>query len=356
MDFTILREFPASELEGQWRDYLSRLECPAHYDAPEFLSEPPWADRPPFAILAVDNEKIRGVLTGLKVGNQLMCGLPSRPQISVDPAVDSTAVLEVLAKGLLAEPGSAELISVYSWSGLQLSPFSSHGFQSTELPGNVVLDLTLGADALFKQFTKDRRRNIRYAEKNGVEVSEASNAAEVRDAYEVYRTWRERRRETARGKTWSFELYEKVMSLKDHRRLFVARVEGKIVATNVFRFFPGGLFESSANTSLDEFIHLKPNDLLQWRGIEWACKNGLRRHSLGGSHQFLLRFGGKVVPVLRYRRDCTWLHHHDLRDKFEKAGRQLVRKLPPSVEEGIRSLAGKKKEKRPLPENLTPLN
>jgi hypothetical protein len=347
MNFTILREFPASELAGQWRDYLTRLECPSHYDAPEFLAEPLWVDRPPFAILAIENNRVVGVLTGLHVGRQLMCGLPSRPQISVDPTADRAVVLETLAQGLMQEQGAAELISVYSWRGLELRPFAQHGFQSVELPGNVVLDLTLGAEALFKQFTKDRRRNIRYAEKNGVEVTEAVTADDVRDAYEVYLTWRERKKETVKGKTLSFELYAKTMTMRENRRFFIARVQGKIIATNVFRFFPGGLFESSANTSLDEYIHLKPNDLLQWKGIEWACNHGQRRHSLGGSHQFLLRFGGTVVPILRYRRDCTWLHHHDLREKMESAGRRIVGKLPPSVEQGIRTLAGKKKAKAP---------
>jgi hypothetical protein len=205
----------------------------------------------------------------------------------------------------------------------------------------VVLDLTLGADALFKQFTKDRRRNIRFAEKNGVEVSEAATAQDVAGAYTVYCAWRETGRKTVRGDKLSFEVFEKASRLKANRRLFVARVSGKVVAINVFRFCPGGLFESSSNSSLDEFIHLKPNDLLQWRGIEWACNHGLRRHSLGGSHQFLLRFGGTVVPVLHYRLDRTWLRRHDLRDKVQEVSLRIVRKLPPWVEKGLRKLAGK---------------
>jgi hypothetical protein len=346
MKFNTLRQFPSPDLEAQWRDYLTRLDCPAHYDAPEFFLEPLWLDRPPFAILAIDNKRVVGVLTGLRVGHHGMCGLPSRPQISVDPTADTNAVLEVLAEGVLAEKSSVELISVYSWRGLDLAPFAEYGFRGKELPGNVVLDLTMGSDALFQQFTKDRRRNIRFAEKNGVEVSEAVSAKDIADAYQVYLVWRERK-EGVRGRTLSFELYEKTMSLRGNRRLFVARVAGKPVATNIFRFFPGGLFESSANTSLDEFIHLKPNDLLQWKGIEWACQNGLRRHSLGGSHQFLLRFGGTVVPVLRYRRDCTWMRRHDLRDKVESVGRRIVRQLPASVEKSLRNLTSQPKNKKP---------
>jgi lipid II:glycine glycyltransferase (peptidoglycan interpeptide bridge formation enzyme) len=206
-----------------------------------------------------------------------------------------------------------------------------------------VLDLTLGAEALFKQFTKDRRRNIRFAEKNGVVVTEAATAQDVADAYVVYSAWRSTVRKTVVGDKLDFEAYEKSQRLKENRRLFIARVEGKAVAINGFRFYPGGLFESSSNASLDEFIHFKPNDLLQWKGIEWACSNGLRRHSLGGSHQFLARFGGTVIPILRYRLDRTWLHRHDLRDKAMGVGREIIRKLPPSMERRIRKLSHKEK-------------
>lgn len=332
------------DLERAWRDYLARVEFPSHYESPEYFVEPLWTDRQRFAVLAFENDKVVGVLTGMHAGKNVMCGLPARPQISVDPAADTAATLETLAQGLLEEAASAELVSVYTWSFLKLPPFSERGFQCQELQGNVVLDLTLGADALFKQFAKDRRRNIRYAEKNGVEISEITTAQDIADAYAVQSAWRETTRKVVHARKKSFEAYEKIANLRGNRLLLLARVSGKAIAVNSFRFFPGGLFESSANSSLDEFIHLKPNDLLQWRGIQWACSHGLRRHSLGGSHPFLLRFGGTVIPILRYRLDRTFLHRHDLSDTVQGVGRRIVGKLPPFVEEGIRKLAGKKKK------------
>jgi len=85
----------------------------------------------------------------------------------------------------------AELVSVYTWSSLELSLFfSADGFRRRELLGTVVLDLTRGADALFKEFSKDRRRNIRFAEKHGVEVREATTDQDIFDAHQVYSAWR----------------------------------------------------------------------------------------------------------------------------------------------------------------------
>jgi len=272
-----------------------------------------------------------------------MCGLPARPQISVDPAADIEATPEALAKGLLAEASSAQLVSVYTWSYLKLPPFSAYGFQYQELQGNVVLDLTLGADALFKQFTSKRRQNIRFAEKHGVETSEVTTAQDIADSYAVYSAWRKTERKTVHGDKLSFEVFEKAASLKGNRLRLLARVAGKAVAINSFRYFPGGLFEHSANSSLDEFMRLHPNELLHWKGIEWACRHGFRRDSLGGSHEFLLRFGGTVIPILHYRLDRTWLRRHDLRERVEGIGRRVVRKLPPFMEKAVRKLAGKEK-------------
>jgi hypothetical protein len=152
--------------------------------------------------------------------------------------------------------------------------------------------------------------------------------------------WHGTERKEVKG-SWEFAAFEKTVRIRSNRRLFLALFEGKVIAMNIFRFFPGGLFESAANSSLDEFIHLKPNDLLQWRGIQWACANGLRRHSLGGAHEFLLRFGGTVVPILRYRLDRTLIRKHDLKEGLGATARSLLRSAPPGVNRTVRKLLKK---------------
>jgi hypothetical protein len=338
--FTLLHEFPAADLESAWRDCLTRVEFPSHYNTPEYFLEPYFTGRRPFAVLALEGDTVTGILTGLHEGNQVLCGLPSRPQICVDPSQDSSATQRALMQGLLSEAGPAELITVFSWPSLELPVFADGGFRRRQLPGNVVLDLSQGADAVFKQFSKDRRRNIRFAEKNGIEVQLATSPQDIAEAYEVYKAWRETDRKELSGTAFTFEVFERAAQLTNNRRLFLARLSGKVVAINIFRLCPGGLFESAANSSLEEFMHLKPNELLQWRGIEWACGQGLRRHSLGGSHQFLIRFGGTVVPIIRYRLDRSWLREHDVRDAVRDLGRETLRKMPPSLEKRVRRWLG----------------
>ena len=334
----ILHKFPGSDLRSMWRSYLSRLECPAHYDSPAFFLEPFWTGKRPFAILAIDGDRITGVLTGIHDGKHVLSGLPSRPQISVDPGSDQHAVLEALMQGLLREAESAETISVYTWSSLELDVFAAQGFRRRLLAGNVVLDLAEGAEGLFLQFAKDRRRNVRFAEKHGIEISEATTPEDVAEAYEVYRQWRRTDRKQILSEERSFEVFAGAVQLTDNKRLFLARLSGKVIAVNSFRYHPNGLFESAANYSLEDFLHLKPNDLLQWKGIEWACRHGFRRHSLGGSHEFLRRFGGTVVTILRYRLDRSLLRQHHLAETVCDLGRATLRSLPISVEHRVRYL------------------
>jgi CelD/BcsL family acetyltransferase involved in cellulose biosynthesis len=341
MRYEILHKLPDVSIESAWRDLLGRIEVPSHYDAPEYFLEPHWTGKKPFAILALEDNHAVAVLTGIHDGGQVVSGLPSRPQIAVDPKADVADALETLRQGLLKEAGKSKLLTVYTWPALELSPFASRGFRRRQLQGNVVLDLTQGANALFQQFSKDRRRNIRYAEKHGITVYLATNREHFQRAYEVYLAWHDSERKALTGVRRTFENFEAAQLLTRNRRLFLAELEGKVIAINMFRFYEGGLFESAANYSFEEFLHLKPNDLLQWKGIEWACAQGLRRHSLGGAHPFLTRFGGTVVPIIRYRMDRTLLRQHDLREAVERIARTKLQQMSPGVQEKVRRALGK---------------
>lgn len=342
MKYRILHEFPAPQIEAPWRDFLGRLQFPSHFDAPEYFLEPLWAGKRVFAILAVEGDRVAAVVTGIHQNNRLVCGLPTRPQISADPNIDVNGALEALMDGLFEEAGRAEMLTVYTWPSLELAPFAARGFRRGQLRGCVVLDLTQGANALFQQFSKDRRRNIRFAEKQGVTVRIAETRDDFLRAYEIYRAWTAAHSQRVKSERRTFENFEAAQNLTKNRRLFMAEVSGKLIAINIFRFYSPGLFESSANFSLHEFLHLKPNDLLQWKGIEWACSQGIRRHSLGGAHQFLTRFGGTIIPVMRYRLDRTLMHRHDLGEILEDTARNVWRRMPTPVQERIRRAFGRK--------------
>jgi hypothetical protein len=336
--FLILHDFPSPDVEQAWRDCLSRVEAPSHYNCPEFFKEPVWTGKRPFAVLALDRGSVIGVLTGLHEGTQVISGLQSRPQICLDITADATAALGDLARGLLTEAGSAKLITAYTWGSAPLDAFEAHGFRRRTMEGNVVLDLTKGPDSLFKEFHTSRRRNIRQAIKNGVEVSHAKTAEDVETFYQNHLKWRQ----TTRKKIWTpqipREVFEQRFRNPENFRFILARHSGKVIAGMTLRFCRGGLIESSNHSSLDEYLHLKPNDLLEWKGIEWACSEGFRRCSLGGAQMFHRRSGGIIVPIIRYRMDRTLLHQYDLQEAAAHTARAGFRKLPPSVQKVLRRI------------------
>jgi Acetyltransferase (GNAT) domain len=343
MKYEILHTFPPPSLEPAWRGLMERLELPSHYTAPEYFLEPFWSGKQPFAVLAFEGDEAVAVLTGIHKGDEVICGLPTRPQVAVDPKADLNTALDALLQGLFHEARSAKLLTAYTWLSLEPRQFAAHGFRRRELQGCVVLDLSRGPEALFAEFSKNRRRGVRFAAAQGISVRIAKDDDDTRRAYDVYLQWHDTKRKNITEERRTFENFAAAHKLQDNRRLFLAELAGKIIAIDMFRFHSAGLIEYAGNSSLDEFLPLKPNDLLLWKAIEWACREGLRRFSLGGSDLFHRQFGGKVDPIVRYRVDRTLLRQHDLQEVVLDAARETFRKLPPSAQQRVRHLLGKKR-------------
>jgi hypothetical protein len=324
--YILLHVFPAPEVAEPWRQFLARIEQPAHYNAPEFFLEPHWENRQPFAVLAFQANKVTGVVTGIHEGNHLVCGVQSRPQVCFDKSVDQVSTSESLIRGLLEEAGGAKRITVFSWNWNPLPEFERHGYRRRDLEGTVVLDLRRGRDTLYKDSHENRKRNIKIALKQGIEVVAEQTPEDVAGYWEVYSAWRKTDRKVIHHNL-SRDAIEKIHTLSGNNRRFLARYQGKVIAATGLRFFPGGLIEYANNCSYDEYMQLRPNDLLIWRTIEWACEKGFSAYSLGAAHPFLRKSGGSVVPIYRYSLDRTFLHYDDLKENLLNKARVLRRLL-----------------------------
>lgn len=340
-DYLILHDFPSAEVENAWRAYLKKLECPSHYDSPEFFREPYLFGTNRFAVLAFERGSVSAVLTGLHKDGEVLSGLQSRPQISADPTADQKAAVDGLARGLMEEAGSRNLITVYTWKPLPLPSFESYDFRARELEGDVVLDLQPGPDALFKELHASRRKNVRHGLRAGVDVFRAQTVEDVEDFYRVHIGWHHTKRKKIKSPVMPWDAFLERFHQNRNFACMLARYSGKIIAGIVLRFYPGGLVEFSHHSSLDEFLFLKPNEVLQWQCIEWACRQGFSRCSLGGAHTFHRRFGGRLVPILRYRLDRSFLRRHDRYEATIDSMRNKFRTLPPAVQRQARRMLGK---------------
>lgn len=325
-EFLVLHEFPPPEIESAWRECLNQIEYSAHYDSPEFFLEPYWKLGEAFAVLALEKNRVIGVLTGLHQGRHVTCGVQSRPQVCISPTDSIPQASGALAQGLLYESNSAELVTLFAWSWTQLPGFEYVGFRKRECEGDVLLDLRVGKDILFKDMHENRKRNIRLAVKNGVEISEEVSSEDLAGYWSVYSAWKHTPRKQIHHNR-SFQQLEAIHNMPQNHRRFLAKYQGKVIAATGLRFYRGGLVEYANNCSLDEYLHLRPNDLLIWRTIEWACEQGFSRYSLGASHPFLRKSGGTIIPIHRYRLDRSFLGRHHLRERVGDISRRFANAL-----------------------------
>ena len=339
MKWIIVTAFPDTGLDQRWREFLGNADNPAAYTSPDYFRDVLIEGRDAFAVLALDGPEVVGVVSGVRAGKTIRCGHGGRPQVSLLAGADPDKrdkIASMLAQGLRQHAGrSASLVYVHSWTAIDA--LARHGFRKRVLAGEekgiVVLDLSLGRDALFKGMSESRRNKVRRAIRNRVEVSPLDCDKEFDAFYEIYRDWCD-------FKGFPLEPAEQMkraFSQTDFRLVLAARHQGALIAVSLLRFSRLGMgsIEYSANWSRREETKARPNDLLMWRAIEWAINNGLRTFSMGASHFFLRSFGGELVPTYRYTLDRTPLQQHHLRE----SGHDLALRVYKGMPEPLRQMA-----------------
>jgi Acetyltransferase (GNAT) domain len=332
-DYVILRERPKGELERAWLQCLDRAKYAGSYSAPSFFDDPWMRDRRPFAVLVRNRDGVAAILTGHHENRQVRCGLSVRPQLCWAANADLAYVARSVEAALVHESAMDELVDVFTWEALPVGG----GFRCSERPGVVMLDLSAGPEALFRKFSENKRTNIKKAIKKGVSVDMTTDDRDIASFYEITEGWARRKAIEVPDRAKFVEAFK----MTDVRRLFVARHAGDIVAGVIVRYHPNGLLEYAANSSNESSLHLRPNDLLHWRAIEWACALGLQKYSLCGTHLFLRKFGGPLVPTYRYRLDRSFLRRHLIGDLAEEVTGTVVKRMPPSFVDTMKQLRDK---------------
>jgi len=340
--FEILHGQPTGPIETLWRACLADSDFPTHYTAPEYFCELiRYRGKNPFAILSILGEHVTAVMTGVHYADRVQSGLSNRPQIAFSRHADRSRAMSNLIAGLLQEAGSAKLVDVFLWS--DMAGLVDARFRQRPYRGVVMLDLSLGPDVLFRKFSQTRRNHIRKAIKHGISVDFAKSRDDISAYYAVYVDW-------ARHRYWPItreeELQEEFFATRSNRQLLLARYKGEVIAGVVLRFFPGGVMEYAGGSSLQSVLHLRPNDLLHWRAIEWACAAGLTKYGLGGTDLFLRKFGGEVVPTTRHRLDLSLFRRYTIGDWMTNRVEEVRPFIPQQVVGLSRSLRSNVKKLR----------
>jgi lipid II:glycine glycyltransferase (peptidoglycan interpeptide bridge formation enzyme) len=197
----------------------------------------------------------------------------------------------------------------------------------------ILMDLRPDLDDLFARIRRQRRQNIRTAERRGVTVRQGSEADlpifnRLMDAHSARLGY------ARRGEGYYTELW-RAFAPRGHIELFIAEYEGEPVSALLAIPF-GDTSRHMERPWSGEHGELRTNDLIEWEAIRWAKSEGCRFVDLGGIDRpiavailsgkgdsvdpntaafFKLKWGGHVIidppsfdyvynPVLRFAYRC----------------------------------------------------
>jgi len=146
----------------------------------------------------------------------------------------------------------------------------------------IYVDLTLDETTLLKNMSKKTRNLIRKAEKNNVEIMRSKNIK--RDLPVFSELYLQTMKRNKANKKYLFPLkffQNTVELLKDNLSLFIAKHDGKIIAASLFMHDYEFIHYHFSGADKD-YLNLAPNNLLIWKVILWAKKQGYKKFHLGG--------------------------------------------------------------------------
>jgi len=217
------------------------------------------------------------------------------PLVDDDLAAEALGAIATQARALGAGYVEVRLDRELPAAALSVASFEG------EARATYVLDLEPGPDALWKdRLQSGCRRAVRKAQSSGVVVEELALDSFLDRYFEmaasVFAKWN-------REPPLSRADYARIARLQragECVKVFAARLDGAIVAAGVFPYGHGAVYYLDG-VSDPEGQAARPNNLLHWEVIRWACDAGLRRYDMVGAGiagvaRFKETFGPALVP------------------------------------------------------------
>jgi len=166
-----------------------------------------------------------------------------------------------------------------------------------ELKKTFLLNLTLEAEQLWKNFKAETRNQVRQAQRRGVEIYEPEVLDDwIEDYYAMHRAVYLRQKIRAPGNRTFYQALWDGLYDKGQLKVILAKHKGKTIAGGVFPSY-GDTIYFLDGVSFREHQNLRANNLIQWHLISWAATSGLRVYDMVGANipsiaHFKRGFGG----------------------------------------------------------------
>ena len=144
------------------------------------------------------------------------------------------------------------------------------------------VDLSRGAEDLWRRIYGNKRRNINKAVSRGVEFTESSSFEDIVKFYDLYLDLAQRHKYVPPPLSW-FQAMWNSRSQEDSSKVFFARWRGNNVSS-VFATIHAKTIYALGWGYLGTDLEVRPNDLLHWKIMEWGAKRGFLRYHMGDVH------------------------------------------------------------------------
>lgn len=142
------------------------------------------------------------------------------------------------------------------------------------------IDLSGDLEGLWRGLHGSSRQGVRRAESLGVEVRLAGDESDLRAFYDLHLGVRKRKYRMLAQPFAFFQNLSRHFLESNNGCLMLARRRGQLLAGVLFLEWKDTLYYKF-NASCLEGLGVRPNDLLLWRGIEYASDRGLAHLDLG---------------------------------------------------------------------------
>ena len=147
---------------------------------------------------------------------------------------------------------------------------------------NVVRTLELPIDEIMMDFDHKVRKNIKKAQKSGLEVKIDNTLERIDDFLDIYYATM-RRTEANTDFFFPKSFFEMLGTMEDSYIYAYVLYEEKVISTELILYGMENCYSFLGGTD-QKYFNLRPNDFLKYEIIKWAISKDLKRFILGGGH------------------------------------------------------------------------
>jgi len=204
--------------------------------------------------------------------------------------------------------------------------FNGYNYENHQ---DIFIDLRKTEEELMKAIKRDKKRAIKKAIDNGINLIKIDNKDKIDYFYEILTETYNTVKVPLADKSKFKSVYDYLV-LNGMADYFLAELDGKYIGGRLELYYKNRIYDWYAGASANSTTYY-PNEFLVWHIIKWGSQNGFRSFDFGGAgkpdveygvRSFKERFGGEMVNFGRLIKI-----HQPIKKKISMMGFNIWRKI-----------------------------